>query len=48
VEQTLEEVILDAIHPRVAAHRDAMISFLRDIVAIPTYDGNIRKVARFR
>jgi putative selenium metabolism hydrolase len=30
---------------RVAAHRNAMISFLRDLVAIPSYDGNIRAVA---
>ncbi len=45
VEQTLEKIILDTIHSRVAAHRDAIISFLRDIVAIPSYDSNIRDVA---
>lgn len=26
-------------------HRDAIISFLRDIVAIPSYDNNVRNVA---
>jgi hypothetical protein len=26
-------------------HRDAIIAFLRDIVAIPSCDGNIRDVA---
>jgi hypothetical protein len=30
---------------RVAAHRDAIIAFLHDLVAIPSYDGNIRDVA---
>jgi len=34
-----------AIHSRVASHRDAMISFLRDLVAIPSHDSNIRAVA---
>ena len=34
-----------SIKSRVASHRDAMISFLRDIVAIPSYDSNIRDVA---
>ena len=33
------------VHHHVVAHRDAMISFLRDLVAIPSYDGNIRDVA---
>ncbi len=36
---------LDLIRPRVASHRDAIISFLRDLVAIPSADGNIRAVA---
>ncbi|MBI5031193.1 MAG: YgeY family selenium metabolism-linked hydrolase [Chloroflexi bacterium] len=35
----------DGIRNRVAQHRDAIISFLRDIVAIPSYDSNIREVA---
>ena len=30
---------------RVAIHRDAMLSFLRDLVAIPSCDGNIRDAA---
>ncbi|MBI3537772.1 MAG: YgeY family selenium metabolism-linked hydrolase [Chloroflexi bacterium] len=34
-----------SIHSRVAASRDAIISFLRDIVAIPSHDSNIREVA---
>ncbi len=38
--------IVEACNSRVAAHRDAMISFLRDIVAIPSTDGNIGAVAR--
>ena len=33
------------VHHHVTAHRDAMLSFLRDLVAIPSYDGNIRAVA---
>jgi len=37
--------LVDTIHARVASHRDAIISFLRDLVAIPSYDGNIRVVA---
>ncbi len=36
---------IDLIRSRVASHRDAIISFLREIVAIPSYDGNIRDVA---
>jgi putative selenium metabolism hydrolase len=36
---------LDMIQERVAAQRDAIISFLRDIVAIPSFDSNIREVA---
>jgi len=36
---------LDTIHSGVASHRDAIIAFLRDLVAIPSYDGNIRAVA---
>lgn len=35
----------NAIQIFVAQHRDAIISFLRDIVAIPSYDSNIRNVA---
>jgi len=37
--------ILDTVTYRVASHRDAIISFLRDLVVIPSYDGNIREVA---
>ncbi|MBI3912576.1 MAG: YgeY family selenium metabolism-linked hydrolase [Chloroflexi bacterium] len=37
--------LLDSIRPRVASHRDAIVSFLRDIVAIPSHDSNIRDVA---
>ncbi len=37
--------VLSSIRSRVAANRDAMINFLRDIVAIPSYDSNIREVA---
>jgi len=37
--------LLDTIQHRVAAHRDAIISFLRDLVVIPSYDGNIRAAA---
>ncbi len=33
------------IRTRVASHRDAIISFLRDIVRIPSFDSNIREVA---
>lgn len=40
-----QQNVVDTIHRRVASHRDAIISFLRDIVAIPSYDGNIRAVA---
>ncbi len=36
---------LDTVRSRVAAQRDAIISFLRDIVAIPSFDSNIREVA---
>ncbi len=36
---------MNEIHSRVASHRDAIISFLRDLVAIPSYDSNIRAVA---
>ncbi len=39
------EKITDSVRHRVAAQRDAMISFLRDIVAIPSTEGNIREVA---
>ncbi|MEW5717740.1 MAG: hypothetical protein AB1817_03865, partial [Chloroflexota bacterium] len=37
--------IVASLHHRVATHRDAIISFLRDLVAIPSYDGDIRAVA---
>lgn len=37
--------LISAVHPRVAQHRDAIVSFLRDIVAIPSFDSNIRDVA---
>ncbi|CAG0947592.1 succinyl-diaminopimelate desuccinylase [Anaerolineae bacterium] len=36
---------IDLIHSRVATHRDAIINFLRDLVAIPSFDSNIREVA---
>ncbi len=36
---------LSDIRDRVASNRDAIISFLRDIVAIPSFDSNIRDVA---
>jgi len=39
------ENVITTLHPHVATHRDAMISFLRDIVAIPSFDSNIRAVA---
>lgn len=35
----------DLIRSRVAQHRDAIINFLRDLVAIPSDNGNIRDVA---
>lgn len=35
----------ELIRSRITQHRDAIISFLRDIVAIPSYDSNIRAVA---
>ncbi len=34
-----------AVHTHAVSHRDAIISFLGDLVAIPSYDGNIRDVA---
>jgi len=37
--------VIEQIHARVAQNRDAMISFLRDLVAIPSFDSNIRAVA---
>jgi|GEM_PF-1329012 len=37
--------MLNEIHSRVAAHRAAILSFLRDLVAIPSYDSDIRDVA---
>ena len=37
--------VIEEIQARVVAHRDAIISFLRDIVAIPSYNSNIRAVA---
>lgn len=40
-----EQSMIDSIQHRVASQRDAIISFLRDIVAIPSYDSNIRDVA---
>lgn len=33
------------VRERVAFHRDQIVSFLRDIVAIPSYDSNIREAA---
>lgn len=35
----------EKIRQLVAQHRDVIISFLRDIIAIPSYDGDIRNVA---
>lgn len=37
--------MIEQIHSRVANHRDAIINFLRDLVAIPSFDSNIRTVA---
>ncbi len=37
--------LLFTLHARVAFHRDAIISFLRDLVASPSHDSNIREVA---
>ena len=37
--------MIESIHSRVAQNRDAIISFLREIVAIPSFDSNIRNVA---
>jgi len=37
--------LIDTLHHRVTSHRDAILSFLHDLVAIPSYDGNIRAVA---
>ena len=37
--------LVTVIPHRVAAYRDAIRSFLRDLVAIPSYDSNIRAVA---
>jgi putative selenium metabolism hydrolase len=39
------ENVITTLHSHIATHRDAMISFLRDIVAIPSFDSNIRAVA---
>ena len=38
-------VMIEQISSRVTHHCDASISFLRDLVAIPSYDSNIRDVA---
>ena len=43
--KTTQQDLATVIRTCFAAHRDAIISFLRDIVAIPSYDGNIREVA---
>jgi len=40
-----ERNLTTIVHACVAARRDAIISFLRDLVAIPSCDGNIRDVA---
>ncbi len=37
--------IVDACRNRVASHRGAIVSLLRDIVSIPSFDSNIRDVA---
>ena len=37
--------MIQAIQSQVTSHRDAIINFLRDIVAIPSFDSNIRNVA---
>lgn len=37
--------IVDACRSRVESQREAIVSFLRDIVAIPSFDSNIRDVA---
>lgn len=40
--------VMTGIYSLVAFHRDAIISLLRDIVAIPSFDSNIRDVVRGR
>ena len=37
--------IIRTIHSRVTEERDAIVSLLRDLVAIPSFEGNIREVA---
>ena len=37
--------MINEVHTCVSSHRDAILSFLRDLVAIPSYDSNIRAVA---
>ncbi|MBI5650703.1 MAG: YgeY family selenium metabolism-linked hydrolase [Chloroflexi bacterium] len=37
--------MIEPIHSRVAHHRDASVSWLREIVALPSFDSNIRDVA---
>lgn len=40
----VDMAIIEALHQRLAQERDAIIRFLRDIVAIPSTDGNIQAV----
>jgi putative selenium metabolism hydrolase len=40
----VDQAVIDQIKTRVAAQRDAIIQFLRDLCAIPSYDSQIRAV----
>jgi hypothetical protein len=40
--------VIQTLSSRVALHRAALLSFLRDLVAIPSYDSDIRAVAARR
>jgi len=39
--------MIHQVHSQVTAQCDAIISFLRDLVAIPSYDSNIRALPFF-
>lgn len=41
----MEQTVRDVMRARLAARRDPLISLLRDLVAIPSYDGDIRAAA---
>lgn len=40
----VEQTLLDMINAKVAENRESMLAFLREIVAIPSYDSKIREV----